>query len=310
MGHPIVAILYIHIYMYISSSQKRIIGAILLGTTIISTALIIKGEPETLAEVTVVNGEAIVVTAAPDRNPIPIADSNGDGVPDWQEALQVTDALEIRDTTTTFIPPETLTDQFALEFFEQMVRNQNYGEFGKSPEELVATFSTSLANEAVDEVIGLDRIVTSGDNSPEALAAYGEAVARVILAHDDPSNENEAVILERALRDNNPDELAKLDGKIAVYSSLLKETLVIPAPNSVSREHLILVNAYQAILTDLYAMRDAFADPMLALLRMKRYQEDATTLATAITAIATKLVAGGATWPPSSPVFQIISISE
>ncbi len=296
--------------MYISHSQKRIIGAILFGTAVIAVALVVKREPTKLRDITVVNGEAIVVTAAPDRQAIPIADTNSDGVPDWQESLQATEALALSSTTETFIAPETLTDQFALEFFEQMVRNENYGEFGKSPEEFVATFSDSLAKEAVDKVIAPNQIVTTNDNSPTTLARYGEAIARVILAHDDTVRENEAVILERALRDNNPEELKKLDGKIDVYTQILNETLSITAPSSVANEHLLLVNAYQAILSDLYAMRDAFNDPMLALLRMKRYQDDASMLATAIAGVANKLISGGASWSPESPMFKIISISQ
>jgi hypothetical protein len=296
--------------MYISRSQKKIVGAILFGTTVIALALILKREPASLNNVTVVNGEPVVVTKAPERNAIPIADSNGDGVPDWQEALQVTEAIKTSSSTTPYITPNTLTDQFALEFFEQMVRNESNGAFSKSPKELVAALSAPLAAQATDPIITAKQILVSTDNSAAALTAYGEAVAQIIITHDDPSGENEAIILERALRDSNPEELKKLDGKIDVYTDVLNKTLSLSVPSAVKAEHLLLVNAYQAILGDLYAMQNAFNDPMHALLRMKRYQDDATVLGNTLVTLATKLTRSGATWNPGSPMLKIISISQ
>lgn len=297
--------------MYVSGPQKRIGATILVSTAIIAGALILRGDTNQQNVATVVNGEPVVVTEAAKREAIPIADSNGDGVPDWQEALQNTAPVEVTEATSSFfMEPTTLTDQFALQFFEQMVRNEQYGDFGAAPEALVQNFSTKLAATAVDKPITEADILESGDNSPAALAAYGERLAIIMLSHDDTSNENEAVILERALRDNNPEELRKLDDKISVYRNILTDTLATRAPSSVALEHVILLNAYQAILNDLVGMRNAFADPMEALLRVKRYQEDADGLARAIVIMAEKLTAGGAQWPANSPVYQIISTTE
>jgi hypothetical protein len=297
-------------YQHISKPQKRIITAILLSMAIIAGALILRGDTATTNTATVVNGEPILVTAAPKRTAIEINDSNNDGVPDWQEALQTTEPVAVSDETVPFLAPDTLTDKFALEFFEQMVRNENYGDFGKSPEEMVNNFSTTLTAQARDTLIERNDVIIGTNNTPETLAAYGEAAARIIINNDEDSDENEAVILERALRDSNAAELAKLDAKINVYQVILKETLQLTAPSSVATEHLLIVNAYQAILADIIAMRNAFDDPMMALLRMKRYQEDVSGLNKAITLLSTKLIKGGATWPKDSVVYQLISFTE
>ncbi len=297
--------------MYLSGPQKRITGAILAGTAIIAGALLLRDTSDPLAAATVINGEAVVVTTAPKRSAIPISDSNGDGVADWQESLQKTEPIAVsQNASSSFDAPDTLTEQFALEFFEQMVRNETNGEFGKDPQAFVSAFNGALVNQASDELLGRDDIRTTDNNSPSTLTQYGEAVAVVMNRHNEESNENEAVILERALRDGNAAELAKLDGKIQVYSNLLKDTAALEVPNRVAAEHLALLNAYQALLTDIAAMQRAFDDPMKALLRMKRYQDDATGLTMAISNLYTALLDNGASWPADSVVFSIIKIDQ
>lgn len=296
--------------MYVSSAQKRIVGAVVAGSAIIAGALILRTDsaPTTRLAIETVKGEPVIVTTAGRREAIPIADSNGDGVPDWQEALQKTEPIAATATSTPFLAPSTLTDTFALEFFEQMVRSQNYGEFGKNPDELVQTFSTQLASEVQDTPITRAHINVIDNNTPAALSVYGENVA-LIMNNSGSSNENEAVILERALRDNDVKELQKLDAKIAAYQALLNETMRLPVPSSVVLEHLALLNAYQAILIDINAMRGAFNDPMLTLLRIKRYQDDAGGLANVITALYTKLLSANVSWPPTSAVYTIINVA-
>lgn len=296
--------------MYVSAPQKRIIGAVVAATVIVSGALFLREKNPALNEATVVNGEKIVVGTAPKRTAIPVADSNNDGVADWQEALQKTDTIAVAAASSSFIAPRTLTDQFALNFFEQMVRSKNYGDFGAKPAEIASSASAELAKKATDEPITASSILISNDNSSQALAQYGEAIARIIVSHNDDSNENEAVILERALRDQSEAELQKLKPKAAVYTALLKETLTLPVPNTATVEHLALVNSYQAILSDITAMSNAFDDPMLALLRIKRYQDDAAGLTISIAALYDKLLKSNATWPNNSVVYQVIKITE
>jgi hypothetical protein len=260
-----------------SGSQKRISGAFLAGTAIIAGALLIRSYSETP---TGTSKEAVVVATAPERSAIRVTDANDDGVPDWQESLLVTSALDIASTTTDFKEPDTLTEKFALEFFQDMVRAENYGAFGDTPEELVLEASNALAAQAVDVLFVASDILLSSDNSSDALTVYGEAVAQVTVRYPDASQENEAVVLERALRSQNAAELVALDIKIEVYENILRDTKALVVPSKLQKEHLDLLNSYQAVLTDIQAMRTAFTDPMLTLLRMKRYQEDTLGMAT------------------------------
>lgn len=287
-----------------SGSQRRISGALLIAAALISGALFLRSGTAGRAT----SADVAVVVEAPDRTPIKTLDENKDGVPDWQESLLVTEALHIASTTTTYKEPETLTEQFALDFFQNVVRSENYGAFGDSPEQLVFDATDALAKEAVDELLTKKDILISRDDSVEAQALYGELIAAIISNYSQEDSINEAKILERALRNQDESELQELDGIITAYTHFITDTKKIPVPPSLQKAHLDLLNSYQAILIDTEAMRTAFIDPMYALLRLKRYQSDATGLYTAITNIYTNILDNGGTWDEHSIVFTLINI--
>lgn len=290
-----------------SSEQKRIAGALILGAAVIAGALFIRSG----SSATQPSADAtILVTAAPERIAIPELDKNGDGVPDWQEALQTTEPLNLGDSDIDYEPPDTLTEQFAIEFFEGMVRAENYGSFGDTPEELVTSASNRLAQSAYDTLLSEKDIIIKEDSSNEYLTMYGESIARIIQTSPRSINENEAVILERALREQDAAELKQLDEKINAYKFMLEETKKIPAPRLAVKEHLDLLNSYQAMLSDITAMQNSFNDPMATLMRVKRYQDDASGLYISVVNLFTKLLKSGARWEANSVVFTLIGIEE
>jgi len=292
-----------------TGAQKRIAIAVIFAAGIISTALFLRSDRQ--APTTTPTETVAVVRSAPERKAILEEDSNNDGVPDWQEALQKTEPLQVTgEADENYTPPDTLTEQFALDFFENMVRAENYGDFGDSPDELVASAGNNLEQEAYDVLLDTRDIIVTEDNSKQALTVYGESIARIIITAPATEEGNEAAILERALRNQNPDELAKLDSKLEAYRYMLEQTLATPVPSSITKQHLDLANTYKALITDIEAMQDAFADPMMALLRMKRYQDDADGLYASIANLYNALINRGISWPENSVVFSVISIDE
>ena len=287
-----------------SGSQRKISGALLAGAALIAGALLIRSYGDTNTATV----KETVVVAAPERKAIKVTDNNADGIPDWQEALLITGTLDIASTPRSFDEPDTLTEKFALDFFQDMVRAETYGAFGDTPEELVIDASNKLAAQAVDVLFVTKDILISSDNSPEALAAYGENIARITTLYPDTSQENEAVVLARALRSQNPTELEVLDIKLEIYENILRDTKALAVPATLQKEHLDLLNSYQAVLSDIQAMRTAFTDPMLTLLRMKRYEEDTLGMATSFKNLYKKLIASGATWEADSVVSPFIAI--
>ncbi len=295
-----------YIYMF-ANPNIRIAFALLLASVLIAGALLIKDAQ--LRKTAGQQDAVAVVTNVPERQPIETRDKNQDGVPDWQEALLVTNALDLASTSAGYQQPDTLTEQFALEFFQDMVRSKNYGAFGSTPDEIALSASEALAQRAQDVLITSNDINISADNSPEALSAYGEAVAKIIATYSQPDTINEAIILEKALQTQEESELNKLDTIISVYKNYLNETKELYVPSSQIKNHLALLNSYQAILTDIEAMRVAFTDPMYTLIRLKRYQDDASGLYVAIINLYNSLIMEGAQWNNNSPVFSLITFN-
>ena len=286
-----------------SNAQKRISITLLAGAVLIAGALFIRSDTNDTSSA---QQDIAVVAKAPERKPIKTLDKNNDGVPDWQEALLVTEAVELSEDISEYKEPETLTEKFALDFFQDIVRAENYGAFGDTPEELVFQASDELSKQVADTLLGPTDITTFSTDSVAQFASYGETIAEITTRYQDTSGENEAVLLERALREQDKTILDPLDSKIAVYENILRDTKALPVPEPFEKEHLDLLNSYQAILNDISAMRNAFNDPMLALLRMKRYQDDAIGLSAAFDNLFDKVRRAGATWEADSPVYLFI----
>jgi len=191
-----------------------------------------------------------------------------------------------------------------------MVRAENYGAFGDSPEQLVFDATDALAKEVVDELLTVDDIILSNDDSLEAQVLYGELIAAIIATYSQDEADNEAKILERALRTQDESELQQLDAIAEIYLHYLEDTKKVPVPPSLQKEHLNLLNSYQALAIDIQAMRNAFIDPMLTLLRMKRYQDDASGLYVSIVNIYNKIFDNGGSWDKNSIVFTLIDIDH
>lgn len=300
--------------MYISTSQKRIGSAVLLGAAVIAVSLYLRQTNDQKNALTNDTASGIVVTEAPKRSAINIADSNNDGVPDWQEALVATTPLAGdvlgASSTVPYNPPDTLTERFSRQFFENMLRTKTAGDFGGDSESLVKAATQSLAADAVDTPFTNKDIIVKSDNQPVTLSAYGEAVAEILQNKKDTTGENEAAILNRAISTEDPEELKKLDVKIDIYKAIIAETKSLAVPTLVAQQHLNLLNTYQAILNDIIAMRGAFSDPMRALLRIKRYEDDTKGLLAALENLYTTLNNNGAQWETGSAVGAIINLEQ
>jgi hypothetical protein len=292
-----------------SNSQKKISIALIVGAILIAGALFLRADT---TDIPPTQQEVAVVTQAPERKVIKTLDKNENGIPDWQEVFVNTDPLNLSTEDSTYEAPDTLTEQFALDFFQDMVRAENYGAFGASPEELVQQTSNSLVAQAQDTLLTEKDIIISNDNSLQALNRYGESVAYIVNSYKDSSDtdKGEVEILEEALRNQDKESLAALDSKTEYYKNVLRDTKKLPVPSLSAQDHIHLINSYQAIANDIEAMRSAFDDPMLTLLRIKRYQDDALGLEQSIINVYTSLLDRGASWDNDSIVFSLIGISD
>ena len=251
-------------------------------------------------------GPVVGLADTPQRQYIATADSNNDGVPDWQEMLNQTEPLTFTPGEE-YIAPETLTDRFALEFFEGYVRNEGFGDFAEDPELLIDEASQRLASEVQDRLYFEDDITIVSSN-PMLLRVHANAVATIIEESVLPvGTPNELDLVERVIATNNEALLTQLDPIIANYDAMISKMLATPVPNQMVKEHLDLVNAYQAVHNDIAAMKLIFDDPLFALMRLQRYEDDIRGMLAGITNLFNQTRNLGAPLQASDPVFRVYS---
>ncbi len=264
----------------------RIGGSLAIGIVIILGALSVKSSAGT--ELT----GSVIVAPAPERPYIEAPDSDGDGITDWEESLgaRVADAIDTASTTGLAVsdepyePPTTFTGKFSEAFFKDYLEGKIQGQDFTDPTAFIGT-----AIEAIEKNTQSKRhsrlefaIVPDSD---ESLHLYGNRVAEIIQTHS-IDNENEAIILQKALTANDPKILEALVPIHDVYAGMIADSLEIEVPSALSDKHLALVNAYENIRTDIEAMQLAFTDPLYSLARVKDYQNHALGLFTALESIA------------------------
>ena len=252
--------------------SREILVALVVGFILVTGSFYVSASNE------VVEGEISVAPKPPERTYIPVRDENNNGISDWSEEFLADRAMIVDsiDPEEGYIPPSTLTERFSIEFFQTYLYNKGLGEALGTKEELAVQAVEALKQEATDVVYTIDDIVIDTANDQAALHRYGNNIAQIVMDNSQPveGNLSEMDILERAIDTDNPERLKDLDPIIEAYRGYFEATKALPVPPSLVQQHLDLVNVYNAILKDLLAMRLMYEDPLLGLVRMKRYNDD------------------------------------
>ncbi len=257
----------------------RIGGALGVGFVIILAALVVNDASSIAPE------GAVVVSKAPERNYINAQDSDSDGVKDWEENLQgkVFDTIDTPTSTAYTVPtpeeyepPTTFTGKFSEAFFQDYLQGKINGEDFSDPTKFVGNAVTAIEQNTKSKThtrLELS-VITS---SEKIIKDYGNELAHIIQKQT-PGSENEAIILQKALTGENPEKLKELDPIYNTYVQIISELLLLPIPDTLADKHVALINAAEAVLTDIEAFRLAFEDPLYALARVEKYQDDAQTI--------------------------------
>jgi hypothetical protein len=286
-------------------SHKRIAGAFLIGGILVVGSFVIASEKKAAQK-----NAALAAVATIERNHIQITDENEDGVPDWQDSLQKNEPIVVSEATSTYEAPTTVTGKFALSFFEDFMRSKNYGAFGDTQEELIAKATAALSKQAADELFTKDDLIVTPKTDSATLKAYGNYIASIPLSQKS-GTESEAIILQDALRYDDPARLKDLEPIALAYTNMVKLMLETPVPVIYVNEHLDLLNAYNALREDVKGMQKLEEDPMYTFLRLKRYEDDVAGLANAVTNIFNKLyLESEIRWNDGEPVTLLMQFTS
>lgn len=287
------------------SNSREMLVALIVGAVIISGSLYVS------ASNTNIEGE-VTAQPAPEKQYIKPVDSDGDGIDDWAEELLADRAVISAQLNPDepYAAPSTLTEKFSVSFFQQYLYAKGLGDFSYDRDELVAKATEVLKREATDRVYDYNDIILSERDDISAIHAYGNRMAEIVLNYSNPPGDDEVSIVQKAMNQNDPERLAELDPIIESYKNYLEQTLITPAPPSLKREHVDIINVYNAILNDLMAMRQTFDDPLLGLLRLKRYNEDVEGLAYVAFNLELSLRKFGVTYKDDEPAAMFSQLSD
>jgi hypothetical protein len=150
--------------------------------------------------------------------------------------------------------------------------------FGPSEEDIIYEASLAASDYAKDDILDITDIKVGNDTSGAAVRQYANDAANIIIKY----GMNETVPELEALRDtvykNDPESIAELKEVAKVYKDLLDKSQELVVPPQLIKEHLDVLNVYQALFSDIDTMADALNDPLATFVRLKRYEDDAKGL--------------------------------
>lgn len=275
--------------LYLSCMQglmnPRILGATAVGLALVGAAYTLASfaAPAPISQQANVNR----APEAPPRSAIAVTDADGNGIEDWRDEYITTEPIILTDATSTpYTPPETLTGQMGINFLQNVILAKGYGEFGRSEEEVITDTAETVMSLAQDRhqdtLHDTPDITIMREWDDEDIRNYANTVAAILYRNSMPDMEGELFILHDILRNNNDDRVAELEQLAGVYAGYRDETLQVPVPAFLVKEHLDLINTYHALHYDIDAMTEVVSDPVVSMLRLKRYEDDARGLGLAL----------------------------
>lgn len=271
-------------YLVVKKTTRHIRGALAVGILLVLGAFYVRGHlPEEHTAL-----DAVVVVPAPTRTYIETKDSNGDGVKDWEESF-IQNNITLSSTTDEgpYTTPNTLTGKFSEAFLKDYLEGKIKGNTITDKNALVGS-AIAAVEKNTQSTIHTTAELTVVPTTKESLRTYGNTLATIIQKRS-IKNENEMVILKRALATENQQELKKLIPIQEVYTQILDDSRTISVPSELARSHVALLNACEALILDIRTMQVAFTDPLYALARYSHYKEDALSLFNALQGIHTTL---------------------
>lgn len=294
-------------------ANPKILGACVVGFALVAGSYVITNFGESRQRSTpTTDVYATTQLTAESRTYIEVTDVNQDGVEDWQEEFVNKTPLLI-DTAgvadTAYKTPTTLTEQMSVQLFQSVLEAKGRGTVGPNSDQVISDTANILRQSAITDTIYTKEYLTVINSSPEAIRTYANTLAQIMLNNNIPGSESELTIIDRALKTENPEELKKLDPIIAMYKNMRDQTLKTPVPKGFEKQHLDLINVYQALFASLTDFKLVFNDPVVSLLRIKRYQDDATGLGNALQNMYAALVPYANLLQPNDPALIFAAFS-
>lgn len=288
--------------------NPRIIGACVVGFALVAGAYTLSnfGQPRFNSQ----SASVVAVETTP-RVAIAVADEDQNGIEDWRDEFITTEPIVIQEEIVDYEPPITLTGQLGVNFFQDYLQAKTYGEFGREQDEVITDTIDILTEQTAYELFDTPDITILAEWEEADVLTYANTVALAMTNNNVAGSEGELVILQRILNQTEPQpaDLAQLEALSNAYQAMRDDTLAVPVPAFLAKQHLDLINAYNAIHKDIEAMSITIADPAFTLMRLKRYEDDATGLGYALENMYDVLLPYASLVGPDDPAILFVVFS-
>lgn len=259
--------------------NPKVIGASIIGFALVAGAYTVSNFG---VQREIPQGATVTAAQAKARAPIAVVDNDGNGIEDWRDEFVTTQPVILDRATTTYTPPDTLTGELGINFMENIIRARSYGPFGRSDDEVIEDTVDILSQATAHDLYDTPDIMIIQQWKDGDIRTYANTVASAIMKNDLPDLEGELFILQDILTSNETGRVTELNSLAEAYRRNRDAVLNTAVPAFLVKEHLDLINTLHAIHKDIEAMAAAVDDPAFALLRLKRYEDDATGLSLAL----------------------------
>jgi hypothetical protein len=235
-------------------------------------------------------------------------DTDGDGIPDWEESLYGLDPT--KKETTPGIPDSTVierlriaqgdtggtttgsasdaknltkTEQFSRDLFATVSAATQNGSMDQATvDKLSSSLAENIQNSAPRKVYALSDIKITKDNSVKAIKNYSLAMNNVYPKN--PVKYTVWDVLQQFSPDGNTvnvNALTKLDPIINQTNNLITGMLKISVPESLASMQLEAINGLERLVENLDDIKLYEKDPVVALGGISQYDKNTTLLETA-----------------------------
>lgn len=250
--------------------NPKILGSIIVGFALVAGAYTVStfGKPRMQQPANALESQA------PDRIAIAVTDKDENGVEDWRDELVPTQPAAVITSSTTYELPTTLTGKMSIALLENYTQSKVNGPFGNTQAEVVDQTVDQLNEGTRQELYDTSDVTILENWTDEDIKNYANAMAGAILNNNVSGVDQEVNIMYEALVRGDSGRIDELKVITNIYKSTLDDSLTVPVPALFLKQHLDLLNSYNALYGDVDAMTKTFTDPAATLMRFKRYQDD------------------------------------
>jgi hypothetical protein len=250
--------------------NPKVLGSVVVGVALVAGAYTISnfGEPRMQQPASVLESQA------PERVAIAVTDKDENGVEDWRDQLIPTQPAAMITSSTSYELPTTLTGKMSISLLENYTQSKINGPFGNTQDEVVSQALDELSEGTRQELYDTKDVIVMETWTDEDIKNYANAMAGAILNNNVKGVKQEVAIMYEAVVKGDTKKIEDLAVVTDIYKRTLDDSLAVPVPALLLKQHLDLINSYSALYGDVDAMAKTFSDPAATLMRFKRYQDD------------------------------------